>query len=89
MIYLVQKPELKEVNDVNFNYSKLLGRMREYGYTQEKLAAEIGMHEGTLNAKLKNKSYFQQAEMFAICKVLEIAFELIEEYFFCTTSSES
>lgn len=67
---------------MKFDYSKLLGRMRECGYTQEKLAMAIGIDASTLNAKLSNKSYFKQPEIDAICKVLDISNTEIGAYFY-------
>ena len=67
---------------MKFNYAKLLGRMRELNYTQESLAKAIGKNEGTLNAKLNNKSNFTTAEIVSICKVLDIAIKDIGAYFF-------
>ena len=67
---------------MKFNFTKLLGRMKEYGYTQEQLAKAIGISEATLNLKLKNKSRFRSDEMLAICKVLSIPTSEINEYFF-------
>jgi DNA-binding Xre family transcriptional regulator len=65
-----------------FNYSKLRGRIRECGLTQAQLAESIGIHEGTLSAKLNNQNYFTTSEIDAICKVLKIARNDIPHYFF-------
>ena len=65
-----------------FNYSKLLGRMRELGYTQEKLARAIGLNESTLNAKLNNKGYFNNFHIDKICEVLDISKTEIGSYFY-------
>ena len=67
---------------MKFNYSKLLGRMRECGFTQETLADAIGKTKGTLNAKLNNQYNFTQSEIVAICNVLNIPFKEIPQYFF-------
>lgn len=67
-----------------YNYSKLLGRMRERGITQEQLSKEVEMNETTLSAKLNNKSQFKAEEMDAICEVLDISNEEISTYFFET-----
>ena len=69
---------------MKFNYSKLLGKMKECGFTQAKLAATIGINDGTLSAKLNNKFYFNGNEIFEICEALSIAMEEIGEYFFAT-----
>ncbi len=67
---------------MKYNYSKLLGRMKECGVTQERLAKEIGKNETTLSAKFNNKSQFKGDEMDAICKVLNISNDEIGAYFF-------
>lgn len=65
-----------------FNYAKLLGRIRECGYTQKRLAEEIGIKQGTLSAKLNNHFVFTVTEMDAICKALDIPKSEIGVYFF-------
>lgn len=67
---------------MKFNYSKLLGRMKECGFTQEKLAKAIGISKYTLNTKLNNKFSFAQEEILAICKVLNIPVSEIGEFFY-------
>jgi DNA-binding XRE family transcriptional regulator len=77
-------PNTKEEggSQMKFDYSKLLGRMREMGYTQEKLAKAIGINESTLHCKLSNKSYFNGREIDAICAVLNIPNSEIGIYFY-------
>lgn len=67
---------------MKFNYSKLLGRMKEFNYTQERLAKAIGISKYTLNTKLNNKFSFSQDEILAICKVLNIPVCEIGEFFY-------
>ena len=67
---------------MSFNHSKLLGRMKECGYTQEKLAEAIKMNKSTLNQKLNNKSHFTADEMDAINSLLGISINEIGVYFF-------
>ena len=67
---------------MRFDYSKLLGRMRERGFTQEKLAKYIGISESTLNSKLTNKTYFNSREIDRICEALDISNEEIGAYFY-------
>lgn len=67
---------------MKFNYSKLLGRMRECGFTQKQLAKAIGISKATLSAKLNNHFSFTQEEMLAICKVLNIPICEISDYFY-------
>lgn len=65
-----------------YDYSKLLGKMREKNLTQAELSKKIGISESTLNFSLKNKRPFKQDEMLKICKILELDLENIECYFF-------
>ena len=67
---------------MKFNHSKLLGRIRECGFTQEQLAKAIGVSKATLSAKLNNQFYFTAKEMYDICDVLNIPISEIGEYFF-------
>lgn len=67
---------------MQFDYSKLLGRIKEYGYTQESLAAEIKISKATMSLKLNNKAAFSQGEISAICTILKIASSEIGVYFF-------
>ena len=63
-------------------YSKLLGRIRECGLTQETLAKTIGKNKSTISAKLNGRSPFTAKEIDDICKVLNISNEEIGDYFF-------
>lgn len=65
-----------------FDYSKLLGRIREKGFTQRFIASEIGISVSTLSFKLNNKANFTQIEMVKICNLLEIEVNAIGVYFF-------
>ena len=65
-----------------FNYSKLLGRIKECGLNQKKLAVIMDKDESTISAKLNNLSYFTQKEIDEICKILDIPNEAIVDYFF-------
>ncbi len=65
-----------------FNYAKLLGRIRECGFTQGTLAKAIGINQGTMSEKLNNKYAFTVTEMDAICRLLEIPKSEIGVYFF-------
>ena len=67
---------------IKFDYSKLLGRMKEVGYTQAELANSIGCSETTLNLKLKNVREFKLGEAKKICDILDIDIFQIAEYFF-------
>lgn len=67
---------------MRFDYSKLLGRMRERGFTQETLAKAIGINESTLNSKLKNRTFFNARDIDRICEVLDIPNSEIGTYFY-------
>ena len=67
---------------MKFNHSKLLGRMRECGFTQEQLAESIGVSKTTLSTKLNGQFYFTAKEMYAIGQVLNIPTSEFGEYFF-------
>lgn len=65
-----------------YNYSKLLGRLREMGLTQSELAEKIGISDSSLNHSLNNKRSFRQSEITSVCDYLSIPNEKIEAYFF-------
>ena len=65
-----------------YDYSKLLGIMRQKGYSQEAMAAKIGISPCSMNLKLNNKSEFRQDEMTKICLALDIPLIELTQYFF-------
>ena len=65
-----------------FDYSKLLGRIKECGFTQESLAKHIGIAESSLCLKLNNKANFRHGEIYLICDALRITIGEIGVYFF-------
>ena len=67
---------------MQFDYSKLLGRMKECGFTQETLAKHIGIAESSMCLKLNNKACFKTMEAYLICEALKITIEEIGVYFF-------
>lgn len=67
-----------------FDYSKLLGKIKECGFTQETLAKHIGIAESSMCLKLNNKAYFRQPEVSLICEALKIETGEIGVYFFTT-----
>lgn len=67
---------------MEFNYSKLLGRIKECGLTQKALAKAIGISNSTLSAKLNNKNVFTITETADICRILDISKHEVGEYFF-------
>jgi DNA-binding Xre family transcriptional regulator len=67
---------------MEFDYSKLLGRIKECGFNQTTLAKHIKISVSTLSEKLNNKYAFTMKEIDAICKALDISKEEIGVYFF-------
>lgn len=65
-----------------YDYSLLLGKMREKNYTQEKLAKSLGISECSVNFSLNNKRNFRQDEILKIIELLDIPKTQIEKYFF-------
>ena len=65
-----------------FDYSKLKGRMKEKGITQEDLAKQIGRDKSTISLKLNNQSLFIQDEIDEIINFLDIPANEIKKYFF-------
>lgn len=74
---------------MDFNYDKLLGKIKEVCKTQDIFACKIGISRTVLNCKLKNKADFKAREIKKACAVLGIPISEIPEYFFCTESSET
>lgn len=67
---------------MDYNYSKLQGRMREKGFTQDTLSSEIPMDRSVLSLRLNNKRSFRAKEIDRICQILEIPLEEVDKYFF-------
>lgn len=67
-----------------FNYSKLLGKFKEKGLTQEAVANAINISSVTLNKKLNNESEFKGSEMRAILSVIDEGLDKLSVYFFNT-----
>lgn len=71
---------------MQFDYSKLLGRIKECRMTQDDLARAIKINATTLSLKLNNKAFFSQPEIAKICAILKIRNDEIGLYFFCPKS---
>lgn len=65
-----------------YNYSKLLGKMRECGETQDSMAKKLKISVCSLNQKLNNRSDFKQSEILCASDILGIALADVQEYFF-------
>lgn len=70
------------MGEIKYNYSKLLGKIKEKGFTQVSLAKKIGVSETTLNFSLGNKRPFKQDEILKLCAVLDIPLQSLDDYFF-------
>lgn len=64
------------------DYSKLLGKIREKGLNQKKVAHQIHISEGQMCQKIQGRYLFKQSEIRDICDLLEIDQSEIGEYFF-------
>ena len=65
-----------------FNYSALLGLIKEKGHTQESVATAVHMTPSTLSAKLNGRYPFKQTDIQNIADVLDISAADIGRYFF-------
>lgn len=65
-----------------YDYSKLLGRIKEKGLNQEKFASMIDVAPATLSLKLSNQAKFKQDEIDKACSILDIDHKDIGVYFF-------
>ena len=67
---------------MEYNYSKLLGKIAEVFGTQSNFANAMGMSERTLSLKLNCIRYFKQPEIEKAVQLLKIPIEEIAIYFF-------
>lgn len=67
---------------MNFDYSKLRGKIKEVFGTQDKFAAALGIGRVSLSQRLNNNLDFSSTEIFTSCKLLDISAETIPQYFF-------
>lgn len=67
---------------MNYDYSKLLGKIREIFKTQEKYAEALGISSTALNNKLTNKVPFSSIEIDKSILLLHIKNKEIKQYFF-------
>lgn len=64
------------------DYSKLLGRIKEKGFTQASVARMIKVSPTTMNGKLNGHVEFSQSEIRNLCEVLHIQDSDIPAFFF-------
>jgi hypothetical protein len=67
---------------ITYDYSKLLGRIKEKYGTRENLVKKITISSTSLNLRLNNKLRFDQQDIKELCRALDIEEEEIPDYFF-------
>lgn len=67
---------------MQFDYSKLRGRIRELNMRIEDCADASGIARSSFNLKINGHYGFRQEEILAICDALGIPYEQIHLYFF-------
>lgn len=67
---------------MKYNYSKLLGAIKENFRSQAAFARELGMSERTISLKINGKSEWKQDEIIKACSALKIKHADIPLYFF-------
>ena len=67
---------------MQFEHSKLLGRIIEKSGSQKALAAKIGWTDSKLSARLTGNVQFDAEEIYMLADVLDIPAEEIPAYFF-------
>ncbi len=65
-----------------YDYSRLLGKIREKGFTQSDIANAIHISAQTLTDKLHNRVDFKQSEIIGILDILGESLSKIDYYFF-------
>lgn len=74
---------------MDYDYSKLKGKIRELGLTQNAFAKAIGITEQTLNLRLSNKRVFHQDEIDKSMQLFQEPAENIHIYFFTKKVSKN
>ena len=67
---------------MEFNYSKLKGRIKEKYGTQENFAKAIGKAQTTTSFKINGKRLWNQDEIVKAIELLDLSKDDIVEYFF-------
>lgn len=65
-----------------YDYSKLLGKIKEMYDTQECFALELGIGRVSLSQRLNSKLGFKQDEIYRACELLKLKRNQIPTYFF-------
>lgn len=69
-------------NKTIFDYSRLLGKIKEKCGTQNEFSRLMKMSRTSLSKRLNNLIDFTSDEILTACKILEIDFNEIPVYFF-------
>lgn len=72
----------KSDKNYNFNYNKLLGKIKEVFRTQERYAQALGIGRVSVSQRLNNKLAFSQNEILKSCELLGISKLEMPAYFF-------
>ena len=67
---------------MEFDFSKLLGRIVEKFGTRSAFAATMGLAESALSNRLSSKTHFDADEIYLACQLLDIEPQDISVYFF-------
>ncbi len=70
------------------NKYKLLGRMAEAGFSQRRLAREMGVSKNTINAKINGRTAFDTHEIQELCEILHIVDPIDKVDIFLPQSSQ-
>lgn len=76
------KNNRKEMNDMAYEYRKLIGRIIEICGTRAEFAKRMGLSEKTISLKLNGKIDWKQSEILKAAEILGIDDSEIQEYFF-------
>ena len=74
---------------MSYDYSKLLGKIKEELGCNYNLAVKLKLSERTLSLKLNNKVDFRQNEINQICEILHINEKNIGDYFFAVETQNN
>ena len=69
---------------MDYDYSKIKGKIRELGLTQDEFAKYIGITQQTLSKRFENSRPFTQPEIDKAMKLFQEPLENIHKYFFTT-----
>lgn len=67
---------------MEFDYSRLNGRIKDVCGSQKQFAKTIGISEHTISKKLNNYADWKQGEIMKAAPILKIRHDEISEYFF-------